>query len=100
LLHLLHPLEDQTREFWNMSETKTNQVIMSDSAHAKLVAGVKELETLTGVSIPIGEVLDSLVHVHISNYVSEYPDRAHEIAMYRERVQELEGNGYRAIERE
>ena len=97
---LLPLLEDQTREFWNMSETKTNQVIMSDSAHAKLVAGVKELETLTGVSIPRGEVLDSLVHVHISSYVSEYLNRAHEIAMLKERVEELEENGYRAIEKD
>ena len=81
-----------------MSETKTNQVIMSDSAHAKLVAGVKQLETLTGVSIPRGEVLDSLVHVHLSRYLSEYTDRAREIVMLKERVQELEGNGYRAFE--
>ena len=44
-----HFLEDQTREFLNMSETKIRAFRMSESAHAKLVEGVEHLELFTGV---------------------------------------------------
>ena len=98
MLHLLHPLEDQTREFWNMSETKTNQVILSDSSHAKLVEGVERLKTFIGISVSESELLDMLIDNYLRSYVDKYVQKSHELVDLKARMEKLEGAGYRAFE--
>jgi len=93
-------LEDQTRRFWNMSETKTNQVMLSDSSHAKIVEGVDQLKIFTGTSISGREVLDALVKEYLQSYIEEYLARSREITALKDRVKRLEESGYRAIEEE
>ena len=92
-------LEDQTREFWNMSETKTNQVIMlSDSAYAKLVAGVERLKTFIGISVSESELLDMLIDNYLRSYLDKYVEKSHELVDLKARMEKLEGAGYRAFE--
>ena len=91
-------MEDQTREFWNMSETKTNQVILSDSSHAKIVEGVERLKTYIGVSVSGSEILDALIDNYLRSYVDKYVQKSHELVDLKARMEKLEGAGYRAFE--
>ena len=90
-------LEDQTREFWNMSETKTNQVILSDSSHAKLVEGVERLKTFIGISVSESELLDMLIDNYLRSYLDKYVEKSHELVDLKARMEKLEGAGYRAF---
>ena len=91
-------MEDQTREFWNMSETKTNQVILSDSSHAKLVEGVERLKIFIGISVSESELLDMLIDNYLRSYLDRYVEKSHELVDLKARIEKLEGAGYRAFE--
>ena len=81
-----------------MSETKTNQVILSDSAHEKLVEGVEQLKTFIGVSISGSEILDALIANHLQSHIEKYVQKSHELVDLKDRVRKLEERGYRAFE--
>ena len=75
-------------------------MVMSDSAHTKLVEGVEKLKIFTGTSVSGSEVLDALVHAYLPSYIDEYVERSREITALKDRVKRQEESGYRAIEEE
>ena len=81
-----------------MSETKTNQVILSDSSHAKLVEGVERLKTFIGISVSESELLDMLIDNYLRSYLDRYMEKSHELVDLKARMEKLEGAGYRAFE--
>ena len=81
-----------------MSEIKTNQVILSDSSHAKLVEWVERLKIFIGISVSESELLDMLIDTYLQTYLEKYVEKSHELVDLKARMEKLEGAGYRAFE--
>lgn len=81
-----------------MSETKTNQVMLSDSSHEKIVEGVERLKTYIGVSVSGSEILDALIDNYLRSYLDKYVQKSHELVDLKARMVKIEREGYIAFE--